>query len=460
MPDFNPSGSDVTRAVITSHDGSLSTDISNIITEYEIIQSIEAVSYLGTITVFDTVGLLEKLRAEETLDLTIASYDLPTEVSIKAQIYKVSDIVPSESNNGVLFVIHFVSQVTFKASTRRVIKSYKKGPHSIAEDIFDEYFSELDSPDYLDPNNRSQTLPFAARRFSLKNENTRSFVVQPTGNFSKMIIPDMKPTEAMRFLTSRSSAGSESPSQTFRFFETLENFYYVTDEFLISNGNRGEILTFFYAPASSIDPANPTDQVTRIENLRIISRGLDIPSDMYSGAYKSSVTEIDLIRGVIEEKKFDYSTDARYIDMSGNPRNLADNPHTESFRNATFTDENAKKFLVFKDYSRNGDIPSPLHTERFIPEIVSNRISYYQHLNATTVSAGLKGRLDLRPGMIINLDIKRLSSADPGSDQISDTMSGLYLIKLITHHRDARGTLHTTMQLAKFDWSRGVNRNV
>lgn len=460
MPEFNPSGSDVTRAVITSDDGSLSTDISNIITEYEIIQSLEAVSYLGTLTVFDTIGLLERLRAEETLELTINSYDLPTEVTLKGQVYKVSDIVPSESNNGVLFVMHFVSQVTFKASTRRIIKSYRKGPHSIAEDIFDEYFSELDSPDYLDPNDRSQTLPYASRRFPLKQESTRNFIVQPTGNFSKIVIPDMLPTEAMRFLTSRSSAGSESPSQTFRFFETIENYYYVTDEFLIANGNRGEILTFFYSPASSIDPSNPADQVTRIESLRIVSRGLDVPSDIYNGAYKSAVLEIDLIRGTTEERKFDYSTDARYIDMSGNPRNIADNPHTEGFRNSTFTDENAKKFLVFKDYSRNGDIPSPLHTERFIPEIVTNRISYYHHLNATTVLANLKGRLDLRPGMIINLDIKKLSSSEPGADEISDTMSGLYLIKYTKHHRNAQGTLITNMQLVKFDWSKGVNRNV
>jgi hypothetical protein len=137
--------------------------------------------------------------------------------------------------------------------------------------------------------------------------------------------------------------------------------------------------------------------------------------------------------------------------MSGNPRNLEDNPHTPQFRRDTFTDENERKFLVFRDYTGNGDIPSYLHNDLHLSDIISNRVSYYHHLHNTLVFASLKGRIDLRPGKMINLDIKQLNSS---SDlQINDTMSGKYLIKSVSHKRGNDGILNTGLQLVKFDWS-------
>jgi hypothetical protein len=460
MSEFNPSGADITKAILSSHDGSKTTDISSLIVEFEIFQSMDAPSYNGTITLFDTTGLLEgfPLRAEELIDMTIISYDLGTEVNIKTHVYKVSDILPSESNNGVLFVIHFVSNITFNASKRKIVRSFSGKMDEIVKEVFNTYYARLGQGQNTDQDPRARSarrLPYETRKYQTIEEPDRFFYIQETAaGRTRPIIPNFTPQQAILFLCARSFAGDSCPSQTFRFFETLENYYYATDEFFITtNSYNDKIDTLFYAPAASVDPTSPEDQTNRIEDLRIVSKGLDVATDIFSGSYRNEVLELDLIRRRLDILKFNYSNpaDARYIDMSGNRRNLADNPHTEAFRNDTFTEENAKEFLVFRDYTRNGDLPSQLHNDRHLSQIISNRVSYYHHLNNTMISAAIKGRLDLRPGKMINLDIKQLNSN--GNNIVNDTLSGKYMIKSVSHKRGMDGILNTGLQLVKFDWS-------
>lgn len=459
MSDFNPAGCDITQAILRSHNGSKELDISASIVEFEIVQSMDMVSYNGSITVLDTVGLLEgfPLRAEETLQLRIVGYDLETEINLNTHVYKVSDILPSESNNGVLFVIHFVSNITYNASKRRITRAYRGKIDEIVKEVFDTYFTRLGEGQRTDQDPRARSarqLPYETRKFSIIEEPERNFYIQATAGQARPTITHFAPTEAMNFLSARSYAGESCPSQTFRFFETLEDYYFATDEYFIARNSVSEaITTLFYAPVASLHPDSPTSQVNRIEDLRIINKGIDTATDIFSGSYRNAVLELDLIRRRVDLLQFDYSIDeqARYIDMSGNPRNLEDNPHTPEFRRDTFTTENARPFMVFRDYTRNGDIPSQLHNDRHIAQIISNRVSYYHHLHNTMVVASLKGRIDLRPGKMINLDIKQLNSSS--TPAINDTMSGKYMIKAVTHKRGMDGILNTTLQLVKFDWS-------
>jgi hypothetical protein len=73
--------------------------------------------------------------------------------------------------------------------------------------------------------------------------------------------------------------------------------------------------------------------------------------------------------------------------------------------------------------------------------------------------AGLKGRLDIRPGMIVDLQIKNLDGVS-GSIGINQTMSGRYLVQGTVHSRDDEGTLNTMLKMAKFDWSAQALTNI
>jgi hypothetical protein len=256
----------------------------------------------------------------------------------------------------------------------------------------------------------------------------------------------------MFFVASR-SLSSESTSQSYKFFETIENYYYCTDEYFIKKANEksGDILNLFFAPVVDLDATNVKAQINRIEDFQVMSKGIDTSTDIYSGAYRSEVVEIDFVHRRLTYNKFNYDTDAKYIDMNAKVRSLDENPHTAEFRKDTFTEANAKRFMIFKDFASKGEPVSNIQGDMRLTDIVHNRISYYHHLNNTQVVANMKGRLDIRPGMIVNVDIKALDSVD-ATMTLNESLSGKYLVQS-TSHTMSEGTLYCGMKMAKFDWS-------
>jgi|TARA_R110000744_G_scaffold23233_6_gene58990 hypothetical protein len=459
---FNPSGVEIEKAELISYDGKTRTDIGsgNYIYGWSISQSMNAVAYSGTIDILDTSGILEgmPIRGEESLNLWLVGLDMQTQVKISARIHKVSDIKPKSNSGGATYTLHFISKQTFKASTKSITRSYLNRPSEMAREIFDDNFASLDAGTKFDSELSKIPLPYNATSYNIikegdtRNEPLRSFVVQPTDNKAQIIVPDLSPTEAMFFVASR-SLSSESTSQSYKFFETIENYYYCTDEYFIKKANEksGDILNLFFAPVVDLDATNVKAQINRIEDFQVMSKGIDTSTDIYSGAYRSEVVEIDFVHRRLTYNKFNYDTDAKYIDMNAKVRSLDENPHTAEFRKDTFTEANAKRFMIFKDFASKGEPTSNIQGDMRLTDIVHNRISYYHHLNNTQVVANMKGRLDIRPGMIVNVDIKALDSVD-ATMTLNESLSGKYLVQS-TSHTMSEGTLYCGMKMAKFDWS-------
>jgi hypothetical protein len=453
MSDFNPSVCEIQKAEIISYNNTTKRDItSNFIGRFEIIQSMDAVAYSGWLFVVDTIGILDgfPIRGEETLELWLKGMDLGTEVRISARIHRVSDITPTQSSNGVTYKLHFVSKTTFNSTTKRITEAHVDTISTMAYKMFDSYYAKLGLGTSKRDNDDKKFLPFDSSRHTIIDEPTRQFIIQPTVQSTNLIIPRLTPSEAMFFVAAR-AYNPETPSQTFRFFETLENYYFCTDEYFLKGITAENVVPMYYAPIVSYDAVNAAGQLNRIESLHVLSKGIDTSTDLFSGSYRNEVVEIDLIRRRLDISKFNYD-DARYIDMTGTTKSISNNPHTEQFRKDTFTENNARRFMIFRNYTRQGDMASTLKADEKLAEIVHNRVSYYHHLNNTSVMAGLKGRLDIRPGMIVDLQIKNLDGVS-ATIGINQTMSGRYLVQSTTHSRDDEGTLNTMLKMAKFDWS-------
>lgn len=456
MADFNPSSVEIIKAELISYDKTIRRNlISSFIGRFEITQSMDRVAYSGWLYILDNAGILEgmPIRGEETLNLWLKGMDLGTEVKISAVIHKVTDIVPNSSSNGVTYKLHFISKTSFKASTRKITQTHTNPVSVMAKDIFNSFFTNLGPGSFKHLKDDRRNLPFYSASYPLiaeKDEPERKFIIQPTENVANILIPRLSPTEAMYFIASR-GYNEDTPSQSFRFFETLENYYFCTDEYFIKSILDKDVIKMFYAPVASYDATSSNMQINRIETIQVISKGIDTSTDLYSGSYRNEVVEIDLIRRRLDTTKFNFD-DATYIDMSGTPRNNDSNPHTEQFRNDNFSDENAKRFMIFRNYTRAGDGPTTLNRDEHLSQIVQNRVSYYHHLNNTSLIVSTKGRLDIRPGMILDLDIKTLDGVSANVNT-NLSLSGRYLVQTITHSRDNEGTLNTQMKIAKFDWS-------
>ena len=463
MSDFNPSQCEVTKAqIVSDYSGAMPEDIAQLITGFEIIQSMDMEHYSGFLEVQDTLGVLEKypLRAEEYMLLTINSYDLNAQITLYTRIHKISDLVPTESNNGLLYKLHFISTESYEANKRKITQSYEASTSEIANQVFHNHYGKLDEGTREDTlYGKEIELPFDTLKHPLtdslplnKNIGKRNFYIKDSYASSGVTIPRYTPAYTMKFLSSISWS-SESPSCTFRFFETLENYYFVSDEYFIRKQMGNNAKKFYYGPYGSMDPRDAAYAVNRFEKLQINSKGNDTGSDIFSGAYRSKVLEIDLLRRRVVEHKWNYDDDAEFIDMDGVvARNNSEEsqPHTRGFREETFTEENARQFVVYKDFQSAGDIPSSRRPERFIPRIVSNRVSYYHHLNNTSIQVGMKGRFDIRPGEIIILQIPNFDAGT--TERMNNHLSGKYMVRT-TQHSMKYGVLSTSLTLSKFDWS-------
>ena len=442
---YNPSGYDLQVAKLTPYGGGEPLNIAESISKIEISQNLDTISYSGYVEVLDNVGMLENLpiRGEETLDLEIQTLDLKTKIKQKLFVYSVSDITIATDGQGVLYKLNFISQLSFKAGTRKIIEAFQSKPADIVKKLFQDNFSKVKS--------EAEELSFETKRFPIVEDRERNLFIQP-GTTGKLecIIPDYLPGKAMTFVAQR-TFNSNTPSQFFRFFETLEGYYFCTDEFLMAEGAE-EPFVLFYTPATgSLDPRNPKDQLNRVEAISIINRGSNTGSSLYNGAYASQVKEVDLLRRKVTDKNFFYTKDANYVDNTGEKAKVSNAPHSKEFIDETFKIDVAKQVIVFKDYAGENDNEGQLRGEQFFPQIISNRLSYLNHSNAIVLGCQLKGRADLMPGKVIDLSIQNADVSEEVKQNAQ--LSGRYLIRKTTHTFD-KGVLSTSMTVAKYDWSK------
>lgn len=437
---INPSICQITSAFLTTHDGT-SYSISDIITEFSMIQSIESAGLRGSISILDTIGFLEDvpLRGEEQLNITLLGADLNTSKVLNLQIYRIDNVSIKDNNDGLSYVLHFVSQISYKASLRRIIEPHENIVSEIVKILFAKYFAPIT------PTPLTNTI-LSTEYFTV--DAYKGFYVQPTEGMFRCVIPHYEANEAMYFLVTRSYS-SDSPSCSFRFFEDTDNYNFVTDEFLINNAIKNDrIRKFTYKVITDKNPDNISEQIYNLKTIQNTNR-VDTSSDLYSGAYTNNVTEIDFLRKKVSYKRFNYLTDSKYIAMDGTT-NKPDSLHSTQFIKDTFNTENEKHFFVFKDYASKGDIPGQLRSEQFVPEIVSNRVAYNHHLNNTILSAQISGRLDIKAGDLANLDIKEFVSTNDRKQ--NKQLSGNYLVHTV-NHSVKKDILTTTMKLVKYDWS-------
>jgi hypothetical protein len=457
---FNPSHCTIESAMIKSADNR-DASITALIYGFNLKQSIYSSSFSGTLKVLDLVGTLHDfpLRAEEELELIIKGHDLQTELNIKGQIVKIDGLFKNDLGDGYFYTLHFVSRTTFRAGIQSVITAFtnKSGSHA-AKQLFKKYFNQGKE---LTLATSVGEMPDNSESLQLSSNKGRAFYIEESDGQMRTIIPDYTPVQAMNFLASKSKAGTQSPSNMFRFFETFGGYYWVTDEWLLKRAmkNANKIKDFYYLSFSEQDASQYADIMVRnvvsFENSNHVDTGADIDS----GAYKNTVMEIDFVNHTRTSYNFDYQkAKKKYIGMSGQPRTSnVGAVHSDKFITETFkdTNKNAKQFVVYRDWQPDGVTSIPgqvLRTPQNMVEIIQNRVAYNYHLNNSTVSLGIEGRIDLVPGDVINLITQEPNIALENKQ--NERLSGKYLIAAVDHSMD-QNTLKTQVEAIKYGWQKG-----
>lgn len=448
MADFAPSSVRITKAELLA-DNNDSRDILSLIVSIDFAQSIESPFWTATAKILDNIGLLENwpLRGEERLLLELIGDDLGTRVELEAQLFKVDNVMANQNSAGLFYDIHFVSKTTFAAAKRSVLEPHKSSCSQAVKAIFEKYYSKTRDVVETEVELKNETLAYDVKKYNIREYVDKKIYIQPTEGQIKAVIPNLVPSAAIDFLAQRSYS-KQSASSSFRFFETFDGYFFVTDEFLIKKAidNKTQIKTMGYGSYSTKDPLDPIGQIETIISLQNPQR-INVTQDIMNGGYRNNAIEIDIMRRTAKMRQFDYSKKGDFLDMEGKVRKLRDDTHTDEYIKSTFTKENAMRFIVFRDYQQPGDNPGDVRPDQYFTEIISNRVSHAHHMSKLSVIATLNGRIDIMPGNVLEVKVSEFNTAR--EDQENEKLGGNYLVHSVNNNI-AAGNCETTLNLIKY----------
>ena len=433
----------VTLFPANNSENRVAVEIRNEIVTIVLTESMASDSIRGYARVVERSGLLEgyPIRGEEMLFIEFEDAMGVTR-DYRVFVYKIDDIVITNSNDGVNYTMHFVSHQRFVADQRRITSSYNKLASEIVQDIFNNYMRVATS----------------ARPISTSvtgdDGTNKQIEIEETEGVLKTIIPRMTPVQAMKFLESRSYS-TLSSTCSFRFFESADSFYFATDEYMYKKAlSNGKVFKMTCAPNIPQTNEYITQRMANLNDIKNVSR-VDTFDDIHGGSYRNKVLVLDIVNRVtnIAEPGYVYQ-DSRssYFRGQESTMDVADK-HSDQFITSTFTEENERRFVMVKDYVEEDT--GQLRGEQFLPQITSNRLAYFKQLNGIKIQASGPGRCDITCGDFIELVVPEFMHARYDT-QLNTQLSGVYMVETVS--RDLTNDVYTNNYImVKRNWARAID---
>lgn len=426
-------------------------DIASMIPRIDIHESVGSQMLMGTVEVYDSIGLLEAypLRGEERLQLEIS--DSMNNLRIwDLFVYKIDNVKTQAVNKLVTYTMHFITYQSFLANTRIITQAFKnKKISEIAKEIFDESYNPT--------NDNLKSVSSKANSFNETFDGTKKdLVLEGTEGNVRLVIPRMTTQQAMDFLVRRSYSGF-SPSCSFRFFESSDSFFFVSDEYLYERANtESRTFTFTFYDKIARDGMEFLQEINNLDTVKNSHR-VNSLDDIHGGAYRNRVLEVDSMKRIanIKDEGYDYmKVRGQYFPNTADT-NLVDR-HTDEFVEAYARVDNARRYILSRDYSETADVSSyELAGERHYKDIIQNKLPFLKHLTSIAIEASGPPRLDIAIGDIIDLEIYKLA-ADTSSESIpiNKQLSGKYLVLGLTRtfNLEEGRNIYT---MVKMNWNEG-----
>ena len=211
--------------------------------------------------------------------------------------------------------------------------------------------------------------------------------------------------QAMKFVAMRSFS-NDSPSCTFRFFESANYFYFISDEGLYKKSEEANRIFKFTSTDIPKNQGLLLQQMSNFDSLNVIKR-VDTMSDLVDGTYRSKSYVLDINYGIYKEVDYNF-TERRNLYYKDTT--VPNDRHTDNFIANTFTPENSKKFYIVQTYDELNE--GSVAGNQNYPEIIGNRVGYSNHIQSLSVSATSPGRLDITCGDIVDLKVLKVIATD------------------------------------------------
>lgn len=407
-----------------------SIDLKLLIHTFNISESMSAGAIRGSAVVYDTSDLIKNFPflCEEYVEITYTDF-FDVEHTDKMFIYSITDVkYPKDKSQSVIeYKLNFVSLSRAFSEDFRIQKAYR--PNASNSGLISGYVKEVFDEYYVKP----------LQEYGVE---AKAIDIETTAGQTNYVIPRLTPEHTMQFFARRAFNSSSNSTQTFRFFESREKYYFASNDWMATVGvdivgnssvipqvdiglAQGAGLQEKVVPVFRLNylpDLSPDRQESLMYELISIDYGTraNTIEDINVGGYKRRTWEIDMLNGAVTSRDYDHAQ----AFSTANVKLI----HTPEFINNRM--QKYRERFAFIDYAPVGAPTGPaLRPDQNYADLYNIKTTNFYHYNRNKVAIQIYGRNTLFAGDVLDLQIFEHSASN--ELKLDEERSGYYLIESI-----------------------------
>jgi hypothetical protein len=391
----------VNEIVIVTKNGNI--DISTIYEEISIYDSLFMPVMSGKILITDSIGLSSKLLFDGSESLLIDI--IKSENSADAFNFKRAFRIYKQSNrtdntmSSETYILSFVSDELIFSDQQRVNQAYEMNYTNIVKNILANYLR----------------VP----------ENQLGGSYDETVGIRKVVIPNLRPLEAIEWCTKRSVDEKQAPN--FMFYQNITGYNFATLSNLLV---KPIILNIKYEPKNTTD-VNSLDEISSARSFEVVSQ-TDAIEKTRSGVNAGKFIGFDPTTRTIATKELSYDDHYKLMDHANPNPNVTVIPNRDKNDNVKMFNakKNVNTFSAARQYSNyiQKYDPTSISKEDNVEQYLFQRKAIMNNLMERRVKLTMPGNFQLSSGFNVYLNIPAIAKKEKGANNDDQTLTGKYII--------------------------------
>ena len=416
-------------------------DIRNLITEFNIYESLEGNFLSGDMTLLDATNAIQELPVTgfERIEFffrtpgTTKGFDFSVKSGHPMFVYSLKNRQQANPRSQV-YTLKFISLEAIRNHQTRITKAFSGSIDQMVIDICKD---------------------------SLKTK--KDILIEETKGVHKFVSPRVKPTTFIDTLKKNSRA-YHFENSGFHFFETALGFQFKSYEglFCKKDGSPRDIKAY-YSPKIkntmiSGDKGKEIYDLQSVESFRILSQ-FDTLNNTANGVFASRIITHDAFNKTFEEVDFDYNIEyekQNHLEQDARGNKRSDNgilPYFNYDQGDTFGTKN-EGTIYYQSQTRK------IHNDYELPEnkdIVPKRVSQHLAIHNLKIEITIPGSTEINVGDLVHFSLPKYASHNPSDPKDQDIyLTGRYLISAARHHVSSLNKRHTlVLELIKDSFNIG-----
>lgn len=374
----------IQSCVITAQNGTL--DVTQSLMSASCYESIATPSYVIELEILDTDGAVSTLNLTggESLSFSFQAPGGPT-AQYDAVLDKIEIRNVTGAQKGKEYILNFVGKETFVSKGSYVQKSYNTDLASVVRDLHTNFL-----------------------------QSASNLITEATYGIQKLIIPNLKPFDAIDMVRRRATS-AQNQSSTFLYFQNREGHNFKTIEGMMQGGAVKELHSYDAIGQNIFNNTLNNIISYEVPNIVVANQRVDL------GSMTQRVSTFD-----IRSRQYIHQDQT----IQGQGGKMA-NPG--AWNNQDFISKFAQKFNFFSM------IPwDSFFSATNIPQTTPLQMAYVSNLLQCTVMALVNGDPTVKAGDVVTLNLPMTSTLTTGI-QNDPQISGNYLVSRLVRSIKPRG---------------------